>query len=163
MNLTATLHFTVRIFGLPVKGRFQEVNLQGHFDPQHPQQTEMDVRAQVKSIDTGIAKRDQHLMEPKFFDADRYPVVQFVSSQVEQTNTGHYVAHGTLHIKGHSQAFDLPFSVREGPEYWHARGNTRLNRHQFGIGGLNMILGRWVQIDYDLAFLPPSDLSATTT
>src|ERR1041384_5070978 len=39
---------------------------------------------QVKSIDTGIAKRDAHLRTPDFFDAQQYPTITFVSKRAEK-------------------------------------------------------------------------------
>src|SRR5580765_2782573 len=39
---------------------------------------------EVKSIDTGIAKRDEHLRTPDFFDAQKYPTITFVSKKAEK-------------------------------------------------------------------------------
>jgi polyisoprenoid-binding protein YceI len=65
---------------------------------------------QVASIDTKIAKRDQHLRSAEFFDAAKFPEIIFRSRTVKRTGadsgdiTGDLTMHGvsrpiTLHVK----------------------------------------------------------------
>ena len=70
----------------------------------------MTAAIQVKSIDTGIAKRDAHLCSPEFFNAPNFPEITFKSQSVRQTGPdageilGDFTMHGvtkpiTLHVK----------------------------------------------------------------
>jgi polyisoprenoid-binding protein YceI len=89
---------------------------------------------QVKSIDTGIAKRDDHLRSPDFFDAEKYPTITFESTKVENDRLT-----GKLTLHGVTREITLPVTVK-GPvqDPW---GNqriavsteTKLNRTDYGM------------------------------
>src|SRR5690349_12895197 len=54
---------------------------------------------QVKSIDTGITKRDDHLRTPDFFDSQKFPAITFVSKRAEKKGdetvlVGEFTMHG---------------------------------------------------------------------
>jgi polyisoprenoid-binding protein YceI len=64
----------------------------------------------VRSIDTGIVKRDNHLRSAEFFAVEKYPEITFKSRSVKQTGPqagdilGDLTMHGmttpvTLHVK----------------------------------------------------------------
>jgi len=54
---------------------------------------------QVRSLDTGVAKRDEHLRSPDFFDAERFPTISFKSNAVKFKD-GEVTVVGDLTIKG---------------------------------------------------------------
>ncbi len=55
--------------------------------------------ADVGSIDTGVAKRDDHLKSPDFFDAAKFPKMTFVSSEIKGSPESFKMT-GDLTIKG---------------------------------------------------------------
>ncbi len=88
----------------------------------------------VKSVDTGVGKRDDHLRSPDFFDAEKFPTITFESTKVEKNQvTGKFTMHGV------TKEITFPF-VLKGPIKDH-RGNTRLavtaeitlNRTDYGM------------------------------
>ncbi len=56
--------------------------------------------ADVASIDTNQAQRDEHLRSGDFFDAENYPKLTFVSTGLEKTGEDTYKLKGDLTIKG---------------------------------------------------------------
>jgi polyisoprenoid-binding protein YceI len=65
---------------------------------------------EADSLDTGIAKRDEHLRSDDFFDAEHYPQVQFVSdSAVLEGDT--LKVRGRLHAAGKSIPLELDATV----------------------------------------------------
>src|SRR5689334_20555774 len=44
-----------------------------------------DIEVEVKSVDTGIEKRDNHLRSGDFFDAEKFPKMTFMSKRVSGT------------------------------------------------------------------------------
>ncbi len=93
-----------------VTGRFKQFGGTIELDRQHPEKSSVTATIQVKSIDTGIAKRDAHLCKAEFFDADKFPEIAFKSRSVRQTGPeagdilGDFTMHGvtkpiTLHVK----------------------------------------------------------------
>ena len=75
----------------PFKGTI-EVNRE------HPEQSSVSVSIDPASIDTGIAKRDEHLRSG-LFEVARFPEITFKSRRVKQTaeNSGEIVGDLTMH------------------------------------------------------------------
>src|SRR5213595_947004 len=76
----------------------------------HGKFTKFDGKIDVRSIDTGIVKRDNHLRSPEFFNVAKFPEMTFKSRGVRQTGQqsgdilGDLTMHGTtkpitLHVK----------------------------------------------------------------
>ncbi len=135
--------FTIQHILAKVAGTFDEV--QGHvvFDPAQPEKGSVEVTIPVRSINTRVEKRDAHLRSPDFFDAEKYPVMTFVSSQIlPGNNSKEFVARGTLTIKNISRPLDLPFvylGTRPHPfdaseEIIGFEAQTNIDRLEFGVG-----------------------------
>jgi polyisoprenoid-binding protein YceI len=141
-----------------VHGRFKDLTGTVVIDPDKSNAVvEAKSTIQVKSIDTGVAQRDNHLRSPDFFDVEKFPTITFVRKRVEnkagqQTIVGDFMMHGVtkelalqVKIKGPIKAMG---GQRIGIE---ATGS--LNRKDYGIswnkaldsGGL--MLGEDVQIE----------------
>ena len=93
---------------------------------------------QVKSIDTGIAKRDAHLKTPDFFDAQKYPTITFTSKKVEKQGDENVVT-GDFTMHGITKEIALPIKL-SGPitDPWGGTriglyAKTKLSRKEFGI------------------------------
>jgi polyisoprenoid-binding protein YceI len=93
---------------------------------------------EVKSIDTGIAKRDGHLRTPDFFDAQKYPTITFVSKRAEKKGDENVLI-GDFTMHGVTKEISLPVKL-SGPitDPWggtrigvHAK--TKLSRKEFGV------------------------------
>lgn len=93
-----------------VTGRFKKFGGMVDVDREHPEKSSVTATIQVKSIDTGIAKRDAHLCGEEFFNAAKFPEMTFKSRSVKQTGPdaadifGDFTMHGvtkqiTLHVK----------------------------------------------------------------
>ena len=55
--------------------------------------------ADVHTIDTEVAMRDDHLRSPDFFEADKYPKMTFKSTSIEKTGKYKYKLTGNLTIR----------------------------------------------------------------
>ena len=63
--------------------------------------------ADVASIHTGDAQRDGHLLSADFFDAEKYPIIGFRSTGLEEDASGNYLLNGDLEIKGEIKPIQL--------------------------------------------------------
>ena len=92
------------------RGEFHKFSGTINVDREHPERSTVTATLQVASIDTKIAKRDQHLRSADFFDAAKFPDITFRSRAVKQTGAdsgdinGDLTMHGitrpiTLHVK----------------------------------------------------------------
>lgn len=106
----STIGFSVHQFLGTTHGKFTKFDGKIDVDREHPEKSSVTARIVVRSIDTGIVKRDNHLRSPEFFAVEKYPDIMFKSRSVKQTGPqagdilGDLTMHGvtkpiTLHVK----------------------------------------------------------------
>ena len=101
--------------------------------------TSIDLTAQVASIDTRNADRDQHLKAGDFFGADEFPTLTFRSTQVTATDADTLRVTGDLTIKGTTRPVTVDFDFEGaatdpfGNERIGFEGKTVVNRKDFGV------------------------------
>lgn len=128
--------YTIRFDGKYAHGSFSNLAGSIAFDPEDLGEAKFDVTVDVASIDTGIELKNKHARSDKWFDAEKFPVIRFVSSQVTRTDTG-FVVRGDLELKGIRKEVSIPFSFRRTPEQSLFYGRFKVNRGDFGIGKVN--------------------------
>ena len=106
----SVIGFAVRQFFGTTHGKFMKFDGKIDLDRGHPEKSSVTARVDIRSIDTGIVKRDNHLRSPEFFDVEKFPEIIFKSRSVKQTGPqsgdilGDLTMHGvtkpiTLHVK----------------------------------------------------------------
>jgi polyisoprenoid-binding protein YceI len=106
----STIGLTVHQFIGTTHGKFTKFDGKIDIDREHPEKSSVTAKIDVRSIDTGIVKRDKHLRSPEFFDVAKFPEITFKSRNVRQTGQqsgdilGDLTMHGitksiTLHVK----------------------------------------------------------------
>jgi polyisoprenoid-binding protein YceI len=95
----STIAFKVRQFLGTAKGRFTKFSGTIEVDRDHPEQSSVIATIQAASIDTAIAKRDEHLRSDEFFNVAKFPEITFKSHHVKQTgaNAGEITGDLTMH------------------------------------------------------------------
>lgn len=92
----------------------------------------------IKTIDTGVEKRDDHLRSVDFFDVSKHSKMTFKSTSIKGTPEGFQLS-GDLTIKGikKSVTFDGKFlgNVKDGFGNQKAAfvAKTKINRKDFGL------------------------------
>jgi polyisoprenoid-binding protein YceI len=86
-----------------VWGRFGDVAGTISFDEQNPAANAVEIEVKSASVDSGNAKRDEHLRSPDFLNAKQFPSITFKSQQVKQTDANNYEVTGTLTLHGVSK------------------------------------------------------------
>ena len=106
----STIGFSVHQFLGTTQGKFTKFNGKVDVNREHPENSSVTAQIDVRSIDTQIKKRDDHLRSAEFFNVDKYPQITFKSRSVKQTGPqsgdilGDITIHGvtkpiTLHVK----------------------------------------------------------------
>lgn len=119
----SSISFTAHQFVGTTTGHFSKCSGTIEIDREHPDRSSVSARIEVKSIDTKIRKRDDHLISPEFFDAQRFPEITFKSRTVTQTGpqagdiTGELTMHGVtrsvvLHVRLQTPTGNAPDRVR---------------------------------------------------
>lgn len=149
-----------------VRGDFGKVSGKVVFDESGSTPFSIEITIDPASIDTGVAKRDEHLRSADFFDVSQYPTISFVSEKVVPTGEDKYQVEGTLTMHGVSKSVtvDLEGLAGEAKDPW---GNLRkgaqitggINRKDFGIvynavlDGGNLLIGETAEVSVDLEFI----------
>ena len=122
-----------------MKGKFTQFSGTLDLDREHPARSNVAATIQVRSIDTAIAKRDEHLRSAEFFNVAKYPEITFQSKSVKQTGTdtgdivGELAMHGvkkeiTLHVK----FLGLKGAGAAQRSRWHVTAEP-IKRSEFGL------------------------------
>jgi polyisoprenoid-binding protein YceI len=129
----STIAFKVRHMLGTAKGNFSKFSGTIVVDRDRPEQSSVAVTIDVASIDTDIAKRDEHL-RGELFNVAKYPEITFKSRRVKQTgaNTGEIAGDLTMH--GVTRAITLNVQLLSNPESSRWRVTTApLKRSEFGL------------------------------
>ena len=93
-----------------VRGQFTDFAGTAHIDSANPSASRVELAIQTASIDTGVADRDGHLRSADFFDAETYPEITFVSTDVERDGDDWAVT-GDLTIKDVTKPITIDFEA----------------------------------------------------
>jgi polyisoprenoid-binding protein YceI len=125
----STVAFKVRHMLGTAKGKFSKFSGTIVVDRDHPEQSSVSVTIAAASIDTGIAKRDEHLRE-ELFDVAKHPEITFKSRRVKQTGGNAGEITGDLTMHGVTRSIVL--SVQLVGDRWRVT-TPPLKRSQFGL------------------------------
>lgn len=122
-----------------VRGKFNDFTVTIVYDDKDVTKSTVSAVIKTASIDTGIERRDAHLRNADFFDAEKFPEITFQSTRVEKKGKD-FIAHGTFTMHGVSKEIALPFTIngikkdeKTGKTTLGATARVALNRRDFGI------------------------------
>jgi polyisoprenoid-binding protein YceI len=101
--------YSVKFDGGDPSGEFTGLKGTISFDPSDLATSKFDATIDVASINTGNGMKNTHAKSEKWFDADKYPTIQFTSSAITKTATG-FEAKGTLNMHGVQKEIVIPFT-----------------------------------------------------
>jgi polyisoprenoid-binding protein YceI len=127
----SAIAFKVRHMLGNARGKFSKFSGTIVVDRDHPEQSSVTVKIAAASIDTGIAKRDEHL-RGELFDVAKYPEITFKSRRVKQTgaNSGEVIGDLTMH--GVTREISLNVQLFNDGMRWRVT-TPLLRRSQFGL------------------------------
>lgn len=100
-------------------GRFNDIGGTIKWDDQKLADSSLKVEVKVASIDTADAKRDAHLKNADFFDADKYPTITFQSKSIKKTSDNKYDVVGELTLHGVTKPLTVSLEkVGAGSDPW---------------------------------------------
>lgn len=81
-------------------GRFNKVSGTFNIDPASPANTQLDLKIDVASVDSGNDGRDDHLRNADFFNARQFPEATFKSTKAVRVDDTTVAVTGDLTIRG---------------------------------------------------------------
>jgi polyisoprenoid-binding protein YceI len=119
-----------------VTGRFKQFSGTIQVDREHPEKSSVTATIEVKSMDTGIAKRDAHLRSEEFFNVAKFPEITFKSRSVKQTgpDAGEIFGDFTMHGMTRQIALRVKLLKEEQGKTTRWQVTTQpLSRREFGV------------------------------
>ena len=137
----SSLQFKVRHLTVSnVKGDFSKAKGIVTLDDQDITKLTVELTIDAASVNTGHAKRDEHLRGPDFFDVTQYPTITFVSKKAIKAGMNKLKVIGNLTIHGTTKEItvDVEGPTPEVKDPWgnFRRGATAtasINRRDFGL------------------------------
>ena len=138
------IEFFIKNLGVEVKGSFDLGEAKINFDKDNLEKSEISGFVYVKSINTGIVMRDNHLISADYFYADFYPKITIKSKKFFSfpSEKDKFVGIFEVNIKSIKKDLSIVF------EYFNNTLKTEfeLNRLDFGVGSSSFSLSDNVKI-----------------
>ena len=153
--ITSSAIFRVRHFNVAYfYGRFNAIEGALQWDQANPAASNITVTIQAASIDSNNEKRTAHLINPDFFDAKQFPVLQFVSTSFKSVGAttyevaGNYTMHGvtkpiTIMVEKTGEAKDPKGVMRIGFET-----TFKIKRSDYGMDKMLENIGDEVTVTF---------------
>ncbi|MFM6945851.1 MAG: YceI family protein [Flavobacteriales bacterium] len=120
-----------------VSGTFDELTATSLiFNEADLSKSKLSFKIKVASINTGNGLQNKHARAEEWFDAEKYPYIEFTSSRIEKTQDG-FKAVGKLEIKGEAKEVSIPFTFAKKGTKGTFIAKFSVNRNDFGVGKKN--------------------------
>ena len=123
-----------------VKGSFEKHKGTVEIDDKDITKSKVSVTIDTASVNTNVAKRDEHLRSADFFDAAKYPTMTFTSRKVAKAGKGKLKVTGDLTLRGVTRqvVLNVEGPARESKDPWGnfrsgVVASTKINRKDFGL------------------------------
>jgi len=130
-----------------VRGSFKNISGTLEFDPSAPERGSVQVSIDARTLWTGDPDRDAHLRSGDFLDVERFPTIDFRSTQVKPRAPNEYTADGDLTIRGIMRpvTLEVRYCGQWATPWWEGGvdkgpvvragfvAETVINRHDFGV------------------------------
>jgi polyisoprenoid-binding protein YceI len=170
----STAAFTVKhMMVTNVRGEFGKVEGKIHSDDKDASKSTVDVTIDTSTIDTRMAKRDEHLKSPDFFDVQKFPTITFKSTKIQKTGKDKLKISGDLTMHGITKPVDLAVEMSDkewkdsfpGSGKFHrgASATAKVNRKDFdlkwnaALEGGGVVVGDDVAIQVDVELVRAPD------
>lgn len=119
-------------------GIFEKMAAQIDFDKKNLTTAKISAVLIVNSIKGGNDKLNEHLLSPDYFDAEKFPKISFVSTDVVANDAG-YIAKGKLSMKDSTKVIEFPFTfAEEGASKGVFSGTMTINASDYGVMKANV-------------------------
>ena len=160
----STIGFKIRhMMVSKVAGTFGKYTGTFDYDPKDPKAWAAKAAIETASVDTRNEKRDGHLKSPDFFDVEKFPSMEFVSTGIKGWKGGKGKLMGKLTLHGVTKdvALDLELvgAAKDpgGNERAGFTATTTINRKDYGVswnkameaGGVMLSEEVWISIEVE--------------
>lgn len=133
-------NWSVRHVVAKASGTFNDITGNISVDRDNLANSSVDAKINVLSVNSGLAKRDAHIKEKDYLDAEKFAEMHFVSSRIDAKSATEGVMTGTLTLHGVGKEISFPFKVLGfGNDPWGGQrsgfeARTLIKASDFGFG-----------------------------
>lgn len=121
--------YSIKFKGKDAEGIFKSFTGDISFDENDLNSSIFSTSVDVSSINTGNGMKNKHAKSDLWFDAEKYPTINFTSSKFSKSKNG-YTVEGTLTMHGKKKQIEIPFTFSSNT----FNLNFSVNRMDFGVG-----------------------------
>ena len=140
--------------------RWNDFEATVNLDPANPTASTLNVVIDASSIDSGVAKFDEHLVAPDLFDVENHPTITFTSTSLNELSTGRGTLTGDLTMKGVTKPVELSVVLNKVGEHFRSKkpmmgisAKTSIKRSDWDLGKYTPIVGDDVDISIEVEFI----------
>ena len=137
--------YSIEFNSTKASGVFNDLTGDIQFNEDNLEASKFDVKIDVASINTGNGMQNRHAKGKKWFNAKKYPTINFTSEKFSKSSTGYEVT-GTLEMHGVKKEFTMPFTFEDNI----FKSSFTVNRIDFNIGstkGMAKKVPQEIQLD----------------
>lgn len=157
-SAASTIRFVYAVDDGAAEGAFEQLEGEGMFDPDRPEDTTLELRILTRSLDLGNPMETGFALSAEWFDAGNFPVARYRLARLTPMPDGRWEALGDLTIKGRKQVLRTPIALDIDDDRARARGEVVFDRTDFGVGvgvsALFVTIGAEVSVAFDLVARP---------
>jgi polyisoprenoid-binding protein YceI len=133
-------NWTIRHVAAKTSGTFSEITGKLMIDPANLANSSVNATINVLSVNTSLAKRDEHIKKEEYLDSSKFSEMQFVSTKVVAKTPTEGVLTGNFTMHGITKEISFPFTVLGfGADPWGGlrtgiEAHTRIKASDFGFG-----------------------------
>lgn len=116
-----------------VSGTFDDISGTIVFDPSHLTGSKFNLKLKVESINTGNGLQNKHARGEEWFNAEKYPYIEFESTKIEKSETG-FKAIGKLEMHGVTKDLIIPFTFSKKGNKGTFIAKFSVNRTDYNVG-----------------------------
>lgn len=119
------------------------------FDENELDNSKFDLSFPVSSIKTGNGMKDKKAQTAEWFNASKYPSIEFKSTKIEKEGN-EFVVYGKLSMKGISKDKKVPLKVTKNSTGLVFSGSFPVNRMDFKVGKPSDAVPNIMNITYSI-------------
>ena len=145
-STTINVDFKIKNLGMYVKGTFDTIKINSHFDKGNLDKSYINATINTNSLTTHNTKRDKHLFKDDFFDVTNYPEIKLLSTSINKISENKYKLIADLTIKKTTKNIEILLEIKEDKNATTITANFSLNRRDYEVGGSSWVLSNTVKI-----------------
>jgi polyisoprenoid-binding protein YceI len=143
------ISFKIKNLGINTGGTIGGLQANIQFNPADLATNSVEASVETKTINTDNDSRDEHLRSDDFFGVVRYPKITIKSISFKHNGGKNYTGTFNLTIKDKTKQIDIPFTYIDEGTIVAIKGNFKIDRLDFGVGGNSMILSNEVTVNVE--------------